>query len=289
MSEECEARQVIFWHYSQVMRSRAVILIVLVFLGGSVIAQMDYRPPADLEPLHRPYDELLDEYVRDGIVYYRALKMDRAKLDRYVNALAAVTPDTLASWDKPRQIAFWINAYNALALQTGVNHYPLDMRKVPGGFDRLKHVIAGRSIALDQIENQILADYHDPRIYLVLGRSAMGSGRLRSEAFSGPRLESQLAQSAQQFVAEPKNIHVDPLAGTLNVSSLFSWRERPFVEAYADKSIDLPGRTPLEHAIVGFIQPYLLPVERDFLQKNTFRLAYIDFDWALNDRAGIRH
>src|SRR5262249_32177895 len=91
--EECKAGQVIFWHYSRVMRSLAVILIVLVFLGGSAIAQMDYRPPADLEPLHRQYDELLDEYVRDGIVYYRALKMDRAKLDRYVNALAAVTPD----------------------------------------------------------------------------------------------------------------------------------------------------------------------------------------------------
>src|ERR1041384_6356052 len=187
----------IFWHYSQVMRCLAFALACLVFLPGSLAAQMDYRPPADLEPIHRNYDELLDEYVRDGIVFYRPLKMDHAKLDRYVNALAAVTPDTLASWDKPRQIAFWINAYNAVSLQTAVNYYPLEMRKVPGGYDKLKHVIAGKSVNLDQIENGILADFHDPRIFLVLGRSTMGSGRLRSEAFSGPRLELQLAQSAQ--------------------------------------------------------------------------------------------
>jgi Protein of unknown function, DUF547 len=271
------------------MRLLAVVILVLGALPASVVAQMDYRPPADLEALHRPYDELLDEYVRDGIVYYHALKIDHVKLDRYVASLAAVSGDTLGSWDRARQIAFWINAYDALALQTAVNHYPAGMRQVPGGYDQIKHVIAGRTVTLDQIENRILADYHDPRIYLVLGRAAMGSGRLRSEAFSGPRLESQLEQSAQQFVADPKYIHVDPLNASLGVSPLFSWREKAFIDTYADKSPDLPGRTPLERAIVGFIEPYLLPAERQYLQKNTFKLAYMEFDWTLNDRAGIRH
>jgi hypothetical protein len=275
--------------YSHTMRCRVVLMLAVLALQTSIAAQMDYRPPADLEPLHRSYDELLDEYVRDGIVYYNALKIDRVKLDRYVTALAGVNSDTLGSWDRARQIAFWINAYNALALQTAVSHYPAGMRQVPGGYDQLKHVIAGRTVTLDQIENRILADFHDPRIYLVLGRSAMGSGRLRSEAFSGPRLEQQLEQSAQQFVASPKYVNIDALAGSLSVSPLFSWREKPFVDAYESKSPDLPGRTPLERAIVGFIQPYLLPAERDYLQKNTFKLAYLDFDWTLNDRAGIRH
>ncbi len=264
--------------------------LAMLALAGGAAAQMDYRAPADLEPIHRPLDQLLDAYVRDGLVYYRALRADRARLDRYVASLN--TPDVAAaaeSWDKPRQMAFWINAYNAIALQTGVEHYPSSMRQVPGAFDRIRHAVAGKSLTLDQIETTILAAYGDPRVYLVLGRSAMGSGRLRSEAFSGPRLEAQLEQSAQQFATDPDRVRVDPLAGTLSVSPLFSWRAQPFIEGYTEKSLTLPGRTPIELAIVGFIRPYLLAPEREFLEKNTFRLVYLDFDWKLNDRAGVRH
>jgi hypothetical protein len=264
--------------------------VVLLFLAATLAAQMDYQPPPDLEPMHRGYDELLDTYVRDGIVYYHALKVDRAKLDRYVTSLAAALPSTVASWDRPRQIAFWINAYNAISLQIAVTHYPVSsMRQIPGAFDQIKHVVAGKNLSLDQIENTILAGYNDPRIYLVLGRGAMGSGRLRSEAFSGPHLEAQLAGSTEQFAKDPKYVHIDQLTGTLSVSPLLSWREKAFVEAYKDKSADLPGRTPIELGVAGLIQPYLLLAERDFLKKNTWKLAYLDFDWKLNDRAGIRH
>jgi hypothetical protein len=271
---------------------RAIFLKVLLFIAfvAPASGQVDYHPPPDLEPIHRPYDKLLDDYVRDGIVYYHALQLDRAKLDRYLAALAEPgLASQLPSWDKPRQIAFWINAYNALSLQTAINHYPRTMRQIPGAFDELKHIVAGKSVTLDEIEKTILAPYHDPRIFLVLGRSAMASGRLRSEAFRGPHLEAQLAESTEQFAKDPKYVHVDPLAGTLSVSPMLSWREKAFVDVYKDKSMDLPGRTPIELAVVGLIEPYLLPFEREYLKKNSWKLAYLDFDWKLNDRAGIRH
>ena len=127
-------------------------------LTGTLTAQMDYQPPPDLEPMHRIYDELLDTYVRDGTVFYHALKLDRAKLDRYVASLAAALPSTVAGWDQPRQIAFWINAYNAISLQIAVSHYPVSsMRQIPGAFDQIKHVVAGKNLSLDQIETTILA------------------------------------------------------------------------------------------------------------------------------------
>jgi uncharacterized protein DUF547 len=269
-----------------------IVLCVLLLATLQIpsAAGQDYQPAPDLGPLDIPLDQLLDLYVRDGFVYYHALQVDRAKLDRYVTSLgSAPVAAELPKWDTPKQIAFWINAYNALVLQTAVTHYPGSVRLVPGAFTQVKHNVAGRSVTLDQIENAILAGFNDPRIYLVLGRGAMDSGRLRSEAFSGPRLESQLAQSAEQFATTPKFVRVDPLGGTLSVSPILSWRDKAFVEAYAEKSMDLPGRTPLERAIVGFIQPYLLPAERDFLKKNTFKLAYLDFDWKLNDRTGSPH
>ena len=40
-------------------------------------------------PKQSALDQLLDLYVRDGFVYYRALKADRAKLDGYVSQAAA--------------------------------------------------------------------------------------------------------------------------------------------------------------------------------------------------------
>ena len=44
--------------------------------------------PPVVDPLHKPFDEILDIYVRDGLVYYRALKAERGKFDRYVQSLS---------------------------------------------------------------------------------------------------------------------------------------------------------------------------------------------------------
>lgn len=271
-------------------RASIAVLVFVLLAALPTAAQMDYQPAPGLEPLHIPFDELLDSYVRDGYVYYHALRSDRAKLDHYVASPGSpsVAAD-LSTWDRPVRISFWINAYNALVLQAAVGHYPGSIRQLPGAFDQRKHDVAGRSVTLDEIENTVLAGFGDPRIYFVLGRGAIDSGQLRSEAFSGPRLESQLAQSASQFATTPNHVRVDRLADTLSVSPILSWREKAFIDAYAGKSMDLPGRTPLERAVVGFIEPYLLPAERDFLRQNTFKLAYLTFDWKLNDRTGVRH
>ena len=70
-------------------------------------------------------DFILDTYVRDGEVYYRALKSDRARLDTYVASLAAAA---VAQQPREAQLAFWLNAYNALVLRTVIDHYPIQGR-----------------------------------------------------------------------------------------------------------------------------------------------------------------
>jgi hypothetical protein len=277
--------------------SAAVLFVVLVGVGAG--ARQNYAPSPDLEPLHVPFDALLDLHVRDGLVYYRALQGDRARLGRYVASLNA--PDVASafkSWNKQQQMAFWINAYNAFVLQTVVNHYPIrgaaktypsnSIRQIPGAFDQARHMAAGRSVTLDQIENTILAEYGDPRVFLVLGRGSVGSGRLRSEAFGGASLERQLGQSAQQFATIPRHVKVDPLAGKVSVSPIVSWQGKAFIAEYAGKSFDLPKRTPIELAVIGFVRPYLLEPEEEFVKKNTFQLDYLPFDWRLNDLTGGR-
>ena len=160
----------------------------------------------------RGLDQTLDLYVRDGLVYYRALKSDRTRLDAYVRGLASVPIEK-----EPRavQLAFWLNAYNALVLRTVIDHYPTgqrskdyppgSIRQVPGAFERLPHRVAGRTVTLDQIEQTILPEFQDPRVYLALGRGAVGSGRLRSEAFGAESLDRQLTEVAHAIVTEPGN------------------------------------------------------------------------------------
>jgi hypothetical protein len=282
---------------------RRVSIHLVVVLAGAVCVH-GARPaavqqsPSTAEPIHRPFDQILDLYVRDGLVYYLALRSERARLDRYVSSLN-VPEAAYAGWTRERQLAFWLNAYNAFTLQTVINHYPIrgkspgypssSIRQIPGAFDRTKHRAAGRSLTLDEIERTVLPGFDEPRVYLALGRGAVGSGRLRSEAFSGERLAQQLDAVAADFLTQDQMLKIDRDAGTMSVTPILSWREAEFVAAY-DKGTDGPyaQRSPLERALIAFIAPRLLPLEKEFVQKNDFRVVFLEFDWRLNDLTGGR-
>ena len=275
------------------MRVAALFLVLLAAFG--TIQAQESAPPA-VDPLHRPFDEILDIYVRDGLVYYRALKSERARFDRYLQSLAATSAETVKGWAPERQLAFWINAYNASVLRTVIDHYPIrgkapeypanSIRQIPGAFERLTHRAGGRTFTLDALERDVIAGFGDPRALLALGRGAMGGGRLKSEAFTAARLDTQLATMTSELVTRRVLVFVDVPNGRLSVNPIFSWRESAFVKI-ADKAPEVYGaRSALERAVLALIDPLLVPNESDFLKKNTFRMVFHDFDWTLNDLTG---
>ena len=80
---------------------------------------------------------------------------------------------------------------------------------------------------------------------------------------------------------------VDRVSNSVKVSSIFSWRERDFVAAFTGKAAAAFGtRSPVERAVLAFVDPRLLAGEREFLARNTFKVEYIPFDWDLNDLTG---
>lgn len=252
----------------------------------------------DTDPLHRPLDAILDINVRDGMVYYRALKGERGRLDRYIASLN-VPAATYAAMTREQQIALWLNAYNAIVLQTVINHYPINgaskayppksIRQIPGAFEKTKHRIAGRSLTLDEIEKTVLPEFKDPRLHLALGRGAVGSGRLRSEAYVADRLAEQLDRVLDDFLTHREMLKIDRGAGTISVTPILSWYEKEFVAAY-DKGADgkFGQRSPIERALINFISPKLLTLEREFVDKNEFRVVFHQVDWRLNDLTGGR-
>jgi uncharacterized protein DUF547 len=268
---------------------RPFVLAVIVCAGLATLRAQQFTPAPGAELLHRPLDQILDTNVRDGLVYYRALKGDRGRLDRYVASLN-VTPATYQGWSREQQMAFWINAYNAFVLETVINHYPMHgtIRQIPGAFDKATWRAAGKTVTLDQIEKTALHDFKDPRAYLALGRGAVGSGRLRSEAYTGERLARQLADIENEFVTNRYMYRVEKLTNTVSVTPIISWREADFVAAYDKADPVFAQRSPVERAIITFILPHLLPLEKELVQKNEFKIVFHEMDWRLNDLTGGR-
>jgi hypothetical protein len=274
---------------------RVVATLMVLLLGIGTIRAQHPEPPI-VDPLHRAFDEILDIYVRDGLVYYRALKAERGRFDRYLQSLTDTSADTVTSWTRERQLAFWINTYNAFVLRTVIDRYPIrgrapeypanSIRQIPGAFERTTHRAGGRSFTLDALERDVIAGFGDPRAIFALGRGAMGGGRLKSEAYTSARLEAQLTTMTNELVTRREMVFVDAANGVLSVNPIFSWREAAFVKMADRAPAVYESRSPLERAVLAIIDPLLVPNESEFLRKNAFRMAFHEFDWSLNDLTG---
>lgn len=275
---------------------RALSTVVALAIIVAALSAQD-PPPPPVDPVHKPFDEILDSYVRDGLVYYNALKIERAKFDRYVAAVSAVSAAEVSGWPRDRQLAYWINAYNAFVLRTVIDHYPIrgkaadypanSIRQVPGAFERLTFRAGGRTLTLDSLERDVIGGFGDARALLALSRGALGGPRLKSEAYTADRLNAQLKTMAGELVDHRELVRVDTASNTLSVSPIFSWREDVFVKSTAGKAPEVyASRSPLERAVLTLIDPLIVRSEADFLKQNQFRMVFHDFDWRLNDLTG---
>lgn len=276
---------------------RTLILAVVIVTGvATVVAQ---PVPSNVHPLHRPFDQLLDVYVRDGFVYYNALRIERGRLDAYVAALNGPAATALAKGSVDEQKALWINAYNALVLRTVIDHFPIrgrakeypaaSIRQIPGAFEKATHRVAGRAVSLDGIEKDILAPLGDARVFLALGRGSYGGGRLRSEAFDGPTIDTLLSAVANESASRVELVAIDEPANTVSMSPVFSWREPVFVASLADKAPEIfKQRSGLERAVLALVYDHVSTPERLFLEQNTFKMVFHEYDWRLNDLSSRR-
>ncbi len=274
-------------------------LISLVLLLSMTVALPSAQEPVPVavDPLHRPFDEILDLYVRDGLVYYYALRQERAKFDRYVLALGEVSAETVAKWPQPQQLAYWINAYNAFVLRTVIDGYPIrgkapdypanSIRQIPGAFERRTFRAGGRQLTLDALERDVIGSFDDPRALLALSRGAVGGSRLKSEAFTAVRLDRQLTTMTSELVTRRVLVQVDAGNNRLSVNPMFSWREAQFTRTLANRAPAIyASRSSLERAVLALIEPLIVPNEAEFLRRNEFSMVFHEFDWRLNDLTG---
>ncbi len=242
------------------------------------------------------YATVLSNYVDDrGMVDYRGLKANCADLDRFVGFMADLDPNTYRGWSEPEKIAFWINAYNALTLQTIIDHYPIkkggvisglrfpenSIRQIPGVWDSIAHTVMGKSMTLEHIEHEILRkQFDEPRIHMALVCAAMGCPPLRNEPFSGDRLDEQLDDQSRKFLATPSKFRLNSEGGTVYLSSIFNWFGQDFVSKYGRKN---RGANPIE-AVLIFASKYVDQSSAARLVAGNLKVKYLDYDWSLNEQ-----
>ena len=242
---------------------------------------------------HAVFEQLLQEYTRDGRVNYASWHGDAAaqtRFDTYLAALAEFSPENAPERfaDESDRKVYWVNAYNAFVIKAILEHWPIKgvkEIKAPielidglGFFVTLEFVAGGKRYSLRELEKEkVTGSFADARLHFVL---ICGSGScpvLQPKLPSGAGLDEFLDQAAAQFVASPDNVSVDHAAATVTLSAIFQWYEDEFLR-------DLHRSGVASENIVDYIAMIAAdPLRAELAKAKDYRVIYDDYDWSLND------
>lgn len=259
--------------------------LALFFLSPAVTLANELA----FDPDHMLYDIVLKEFVTEGLVDYAELQKNPHSLKRYLTDLSRVTEPVFKGWENKQQLAFLINLYNAATLKLIVNHYPVNSIKDIGSlFKGPWHqpiiTLFGKSITLNRLEHRIIRrDYDEPRIHLALVCGAKGCPQLRSEAYTGEKLNRQLDNQAKVFLNSHTGMQIDRQNRIVYAASIFKWYGKDFVSHYTPES-GFKGFNKTERAVLNFCSQYLSEEDHTYLAASGYSLKYQDYDWSLNEK-----
>jgi len=247
-----------------------VALLILVLAGCSTVPE-SFTPLQPLPPeqvSHRLFDEVLHAHVRDGLVDYPAIAKE-ARFGAYLRHLTRVDPNALPTRDE--RLAFWINAYNAFAIQGILEGLS------PGTFFgryeyfiKRRYQVGGAMINLYDLERAVLLkEFKEPRIHFAIVCASRSCPRLRSEAYAAQGLTAQLEESARLFINDPVRNRFDRASREARLSKIFDW----FDEDFAARS----------GSLLGYVKRYVSDqsLSRE-LDTEPYSVEFLTYDWSLN-------
>ncbi len=229
---------------------------------------------------HSKFDQVLKKYVDDkGLVDYNSIAKDKG-FSEYMQSLQTAEVEGLS---RDGQLAFWINAYNAVTIDKVIKTKPKKSVRetfVPGVwtgtkfFTSRKHIVAGKRLSQDDIEHEILRkQFNDPRIHFAIICASMGCPQLPRIAYTEENVQTRLEEETRKYLNSPRGTRIDRAENTLHVSKLFDW----FGSDFINKS----------GSVLAFMQPYLHEEVRLFLERDPM-ISYLEYDWALNAQAPLK-
>jgi len=207
-------------------------------------------------------------------VNYRALR-EGSGAEAWTSLIEELASATVPR-DRARAMAFWIDAYNILAIDTVLRAWPVESIRDAGNllwpvWKREAGVVADRSVTLHEIEHEILRPLGDPRIHAAIVCASTSCPSLRRSPFSGDDLDAALDESMRSWLASAtKGMRIDRQKQRITISRIFDW--------FAEDFTTLGG-------VRAVLRRYAPEADRPWLARNVEESAidHFDYDWTLND------
>jgi len=191
-----------------------------------------------------------------------------------IASVEAARPSALHT--RAERIAWWIDVYNVLAIDTVVRHYPVDSIRDVGSFlspvwKRTAATIEGRPVSLGEIEHRTLRPMGEPRIHAAIVCASTSCPPLARTPFLPSTLDAQLDAQVRRWLASPtKGVRIERAAGRIWLSPIFSWFEGDFERA---------------GGVLAFVARYVSDDDRAWIEAHAedAEVDFFDYDWSLND------
>ncbi len=209
---------------------------------------------------HSVWNYLLKENVSAaGNVNYEGFRQKRHNLREYIASLGAQMPTE--DWSHEDQLAYWMNAYNAMTVDLILRNLPLEsIKDIDKPWNQRLWKLGSKWYNLDEIEHQILRKMNDPRIHFGINCASFSCPPLLNEAFTAQKVDAQLDFLAKQFVNDPQRNTIT--SDRIQISKIFSWFAKDFKK---------------EGSLIDYLNKYSeTPI------KSNARKSFKDYDWGLN-------
>ena len=252
---------------------RVLVATLALFLTTAAFAQA--------EPDYSAWSTLLRKYYdpAHGMDYAGLKARDAATLQALRQQLGRVN---VAALTPKQQLAYWINVYNVNVVATIVEKYPVEsIRDISTDlvirlnvFKKERVPFGGELLSLDDVENKKIREaFKDPRIHFAINCAARSCPPIRTEAFTGAKVDAQLDDQVRRFLAGPLGARFGRKGDELivHLTKIMDWFGDDF-EKWGG------GR-------LAFVRRYVTPDKQRLITSagSNVEIEYDDYDWALND------
>jgi len=218
------------------------------------------------------YDEVLNAYAKEGLlngqvvtlVDFKKLRKDK-RFTGLIQDIAEYPLEELETLEE--ELAFYINAYNILAMNMVSKNWPLKKLTDLGNiftpvWTHHAGVIGGRNITLRELEHGILRKLGEPRIHFAINCASVSCPNLRLESYRPEAIYDQLNEQTVHFMKDNKG--VNQKGSKLYLSKIFKWFKEDFDP-------------------VGGVEAFIVKYRPD-LKDKTNRISYQIYDWKVTTK-----
>jgi hypothetical protein len=250
------------------------------------IQHSEYAPSSEGRTFdHSKWNSVLQRHVRKhgtvnnignvNVVDYDAVAAD-TDYQAYLDYLTTAQPDKLVPI---HQLAFWMNAYNALCISVICSHEKanssvtlhsinnLSKPKSPV-WDMVAGRVGGQDISLNEIEHEKLRkQWAEPAVHACIVCASASCPNLRPEAFVPERLRDQMDDQMRDWLSNTdKGLKLT--GNRLELSRIFLWFEK-----------DFGGWKGMQEFIPQYISDEAVAGK---IRNGNVSLRYFDYDWSVN-------